>query len=186
MDWIWCRSLVFEGMPALSGLTGTAAGQRATTEQLHRDSAKCDTITSRARRCVCPGDSSIHPQWGRRYADVRKGVYARKPRYVYMLIVSYGLQGSHKCLRPALPALPRPTDACQGGEVVCHKWITSYIRSWRTAPSGRCRGIVECNDDGDDGEGPGFYGFVYMRQIIFDIGTWSSISAGCSAYGIRD
>ena len=105
MDWIWCRSLVFEGMPALSGLTGTVAGQRATTEQLHRDSAKCDTITTSARRCVCPGDSSIHPQWGRRYADVRKGVYARKPRYVYMLIVSRGLQESYNaCARHFQPS----------------------------------------------------------------------------------
>jgi hypothetical protein len=38
---------------------------------------------------------------------------------------------------------------------------------------------------GDDGKGPGFCGFLYMRQIIFDIGTWSSISARSSAYGIQ-
>lgn len=122
---------------------------------------------------------------GRRYTDVRKGIYARKPGYVRMLIVSHGLHASHKCLRPALPALPRPADACKGGELICHRWITSFIRSWGTAPSGRCRGITGCNDDdGDDGEGPGFCGFLYMRQIIFDIGSWSSISAGCSTYGI--
>lgn len=37
MNYIWCRSLVFEGEPDLPGLTGAAAGHRATTELLHRD-----------------------------------------------------------------------------------------------------------------------------------------------------
>lgn len=30
---------------------------------------------------------------------------------------------------------------------------------------------------------PSFCGFPYMRQIIFDIGSWLLISAGSSAYG---
>jgi hypothetical protein len=82
---------------------------------------------------------------------------------------------------------PPQTRRClhRGGEVICHRWIASFIRSWRTASSGRCRRNAGDDDDGDDGWGPGFGGFLYMRQITFDIGTWSSISASCAAFGIR-
>jgi len=68
--------------PALSGLTGTAAGHRATTNSYIAILQRCDTIASRARRYVYPGDF-IDPSSageGRRYADVRKHGYARKPK----------------------------------------------------------------------------------------------------------
>lgn len=77
----------FGGEPALSGLTGTAAGQRVTTDCYI--AIPQNTIRSwvvRGGTYVPVIHRSIHR--GERYADVRKGTYARRPRYLRMLVVS--------------------------------------------------------------------------------------------------
>lgn len=48
---------------------------------------------------------------------------------------------------------------------------------------GRCRGIAECDDDGDDGEGPASVASVHAADHL-RYSSWLSISAGSSAYGI--
>jgi hypothetical protein len=69
-----------------------------------------------------------------------------------MLIASRGCRNpTTACARLFQPS-PDPQVLAEGGEVICHGWMSPLIRSYRTAPSGRSRGIAECDDGGDDGE----------------------------------
>jgi hypothetical protein len=147
---IWCGSLVFEGEPALPGAEGTAAGHRATTNSYIYIAIQQCAIRSPVEGTYVP---VIH-RFLYRGGEVRptsEKELRKKLRYTRVLIASHGCRNpTAACTRLFQPS-PDPQVLAKGGEVViCHGWTPPLIRSYRTAPSGRCRGIAVC----DDGEGP--------------------------------
>ena len=110
---------------------------------------------------------------GGSYVDVTEHSSAIYPGCIILTVWRH-----HKNLTRATPPAPRrPGDVCRCGEIIGHRGLhrSSGVEEEPPADAAASQG---------DDDGSRLGGFLYTRQIIVEIGTRLSFSAGRSTYGI--